>query len=288
MSLLLPATPTVLVQGITGRFGHYFAKIMLDYGTNIVGGVTPGKGGAWFHGKPVFDTMKRAVESTGANVSLIAVPPENASDAMFEAIDAGIRAVICITENMPKHDIMRALHYARQHKVTVYGPASAGICLPELALIGMIPPYVVKRGNVGVVGKSGTLLYQIAYMLTKIGIGQSAVVSIGSGALVGTSLVDVLEAFESDGNTERVVVLGEIGGREEYSVAQYVLNEMSKPVIGMVVGQRLPNGMRFGHGGAIATGFGTSAEEKIAEWRKVGIRVAGMPEEVPKLLTELD
>lgn len=288
MSTILSLSPMVIVQGITGRFGHYFTKVMLNYGTDIVGGVTPGKGGEWFLGKPVFDTMKRAVESTGANTSLVAVPPEFASDAIFEAINAGIKSIICITEHMPLHDTMRVIRYARQNGVSLLGPNSSGICLPNRTLIGMIPPYVSAQGNIGIVSKSGTLLHQVAHLLTKVGMGQSALVSIGGGSLVGTSLVSVLQAFEDDINTERVVVIGEIGGREELDVSNYARNEMTKPIVGMIVGHRLPKGYRFGHGGAMVGGLGTSAEEKEDEWTKAGIRIAHLPEDIPKLLTHID
>jgi succinyl-CoA synthetase alpha subunit len=288
MTLQLDDKTTVIIQGITGRYGEHYTQKMIDYGTQVVGGVTPGKGGEWFDNRPIFDTVARAVDATDAHTSLIVVPPPYAADAMFEAINAGIKTIVCITEHIPVRDTMRVLHYAKLKGVTIIGPNSSGIMIPNQLLIGLIPPNVGLAGNIGVVSKSGTLLYDVATILTKVRLGQTMLISVGSDPLSGVTLRDMLEYFENDPNTERVVMLGSVGGRDEIDVAEYVRDEMTKPVIAMVTGHHAPKLKRLGHAGAILDGLQTSAEEKISALQAVGVRIATYPEQIPDLLLNLD
>ena len=284
MSILIDRSARVLVQGITGRQGGFHARLMMDYGTDVVGGVTPGKGGEWFEGKPVFDTMRMAVETTNADVSLVTVPARFAADALLEAADAGIRLVICLTEHIPVADMMKAIAFCRRRGARLIGPNCPGVMTPGQAKVGIIPAMVATAGNVGVVSKSGTLTYEVGFAMKNAGIGMSTIVGIGGDPVIGTTFVDVLEMFENDPETEKVALLGEIGGSAEIAAADYIKNSMTKPVAAFVAGRSAPPGKRMGHAGAIVDGGEGSAEEKIQALEAAGARVAANPEEIPGLL----
>ncbi len=285
MSILIDRNSKVLVQGITGRQGGFHAKLMIEYGTNVLGGVTPGKGGEWFEGKPVFDTMRKAVETTNADVSLVTVPARFAADAIMEAADAGIQLVICLTEHIPVSDMMRALSYCVQKGTRLIGPNCPGVMTPGQAKVGIIPAMVAVPGNVGVVSKSGTLTYEVGFAMKNAGIGNSTIVGIGGDPVIGTTFVDILEMFENDPETEKVALLGEIGGSAEILAAEYIKNSMTKPVAAFIAGRSAPAGKRMGHAGAIVDGGEGSADEKIAALAAAGARVAANPEEIPDLLS---
>lgn len=285
MSILIDRNSKVLVQGITGRQGGFHAKLMMEYGTDVVGGVTPGKGGEWFEGKPVFDTMRKAVETTNADVSLVTVPARFAADAMMEAADAGVRLVICLTEHIPVSDMMRVVSYCAQQGTRLIGPNCPGVMTPGQAKVGIIPAMVAVPGNVGVVSKSGTLTYEVGFAMKNAGIGNSTIVGIGGDPVIGTTFVEVLEMFENDPETEKVALLGEIGGSAEIVAAEYIKNAMTKPVAAFIAGRSAPPGKRMGHAGAIVDGGEGSAEEKIQALEAAGARVAANPEEIPGLLS---
>jgi len=284
MAILIDRSARVLVQGITGRQGGFHAKLMMDYGTDVVGGVTPGKGGEWFEGAPVFDTMRMAVETTNANVSLVTVPARFAADAIMEAADAGVALVICLTEHIPVSDMMRVLAVCRGRGTRLIGPNCPGVMTPGQAKVGIIPAMVATPGNVGVVSKSGTLTYEVGFAMKNHGIGISTIVGIGGDPVIGTTFVDVLEMFENDPETEKVALLGEIGGSAEIAAASYIKNTMTKPVAAFIAGLSAPPGKRMGHAGAIVDGGEGSAEEKILALEAAGARVAANPEEIPSLL----
>ncbi len=284
MAILIDKTARVLVQGITGRQGGFHAKLMMDYGTDVVGGVTPGKGGEWFEGKPVFDTMRMAVETTNADVSLVTVPARFAADAIMEAADAGIELVICLTEHIPVSDMMKVITFCRRRGARLIGPNCPGLMTPGQAKVGIIPAMVAMPGNVGVVSKSGTLTYEVGFAMKNHGIGISTIVGIGGDPVIGTTFVDVLEMFENDPETEKVALLGEIGGSAEIAAADYIKNAMTKPVAAFIAGRSAPPGKRMGHAGAIVDGGEGSAEEKILALEAAGARVAANPEEIPNLL----
>ena len=284
MSILIDRTARVLVQGITGRQGGFHAKLMLEYGTDVVGGVTPGKGGEWFEGKPVFDTMRMAVATTNADVSLVTVPARFAADAIMEAADAGIKLVICLTEHIPVSDMMKVVAFCQRRGTRLIGPNCPGVMTPGQAKVGIIPAMVATPGNVGVVSKSGTLTYEVGFAMKNHGIGISTIVGIGGDPVVGTTFVDVLEMFENDPETEKVALLGEIGGSAEIVAADYIKNAMTKPVAAFIAGRSAPPGKRMGHAGAIVDGGEGSAEEKILALEAAGARVAANPEEIPGLL----
>ncbi len=285
MSILIDRSSKVLVQGITGRQGGFHAKLMMEYGTDVVGGVTPGKGGEWFEGKPVFDTMRKAVETTNADVSLVTVPARFAADAIMEAADAGVRLVICLTEHIPVSDMMKALSFCAQKSTRLIGPNCPGLMTPGQAKVGIIPAMVAEPGNVGVVSKSGTLTYEVGFAMKNAGIGNSTIVGIGGDPVIGTTFVEVLEMFENDPETEKVALLGEIGGSAEIIAAEYIKNAMTKPVAAFIAGRSAPPGKRMGHAGAIVDGGEGSAEEKIQALEAAGARVAANPEEIPDLLS---
>jgi succinyl-CoA synthetase alpha subunit len=285
--MILPNQSRIVIQGITGRYGEHYTKRMIDYGTPVVAGVTPTRGGEWFENRPIFDTVRQAVESTDANVSLVAVPAPFASDALLETIDAGIKTIVCLTEHIPVHDMLKVVHVAKQHEVTLLGPNTSGLLIPNKILLGMILAEAGSVGNIGVVAKSGTLLCDVGLMLTRVRLGQTALISIGSDPICGVSLRDVLELFESDPATERVVLLGEIGGQEEMVAADFIREEMTKPVIGMIAGHGLPQNKRFGHASAISQ-TGTTAEEKIDYLLNAGVRIAQYMEQIPQLLINQD
>lgn len=284
MAILIDRNSKVLVQGITGRQGGFHAKLMMEYGTDVVGGVTPGKGGEWFEGKPVFDTMRMAVATTNADVSLVTVPARFAADAIMEAADAGIRLIICLTEHIPVSDMMKVVSFCTTCGTRLIGPNCPGVMTPGQAKVGIIPAMVAFPGNVGVVSKSGTLTYEVGFAMKNRGIGISTIVGIGGDPVIGTTFVDVLEMFENDPETEKVALLGEIGGSAEIVAADYIRNAMTKPVAAFVAGRSAPPGKRMGHAGAIVDGGEGSADEKIQALEAAGARVASNPEEIPDLL----
>ncbi|HML41062.1 MAG TPA: succinate--CoA ligase subunit alpha [Bellilinea sp.] len=286
MSILINSNSRVMVQGITGREGLFHTQQMVAYGTNVVAGITPGKGGDWvLEGKvPVFDSAKVAVEATGADVSVIFVPARFAADAIFEAADAGIGLVFCITEMIPVQDMMRVREYLDQKGVRLVGPNCPGALTPGEAKVGIIPGNIAIPGDIGVVSRSGTLTYELLYALKGKGMGASTCVGIGGDPVNGTNFIDVLSLFEADPYTDQVVMIGEIGGSDEEQAAEYVSRYMTKPVVAFIAGQTAPPGKRMGHAGAIIEGGSGTAEEKIRILNEAGVRVAKHPEEIPDLL----
>ncbi|GAB4419958.1 MAG: succinate--CoA ligase subunit alpha [Anaerolineae bacterium] len=284
MAILIDHNTRLLVQGITGREGLFHTEQMIEYGTNVVGGVTPGKGGEWVLGKPVFDTVKAAREATGANTSVIYVPAAFAADAIYEAIDAEIDLIVCITEGIPIRDMMQVRARLDQSKSRLIGPNCPGLLTPGQAKVGIMPGHIAMPGSVGVVSRSGTLTYEVVYALTQRGIGQSTCVGIGGDPINGTSFIDVLQMFEDDPQTEKVVLIGEIGGTEEEKAAQFIATTMTKPVVAFIAGQTAPPGKRMGHAGAIVEGGSGTAAEKIAALQAAGVTVAEHPEQIPDLL----
>ena len=286
MSILVNKNTRLLVQGITGHEGMFHTQQMVQYGTNVVAGVTPGKGGEWvLDGKvPVFDSVKVAVEVTGPNTSVIFVPARGAADAILEAADAGIELIICITEGVPVADMMRVRRFLDQRSVRLIGPNCPGLLTPGEAKVGIIPGSIAIPGNVGVVSRSGTLTYEVLAALRQSGMGSSTCVGIGGDPINGTSFVDVLELFEADPHTEKVVMIGEIGGSDEETAAEFIATRMTKPVAAFIAGQSAPPGKRMGHAGATIEGGSGGAVEKIAALEAAGVRIAKHPEEIPNLL----
>ena len=284
MSILLDKSSRVVVQGFTGDKGTFHAKEWIAYGTNVVGGVTPGKGGTTHLGLPVFNTVKEAAEATGANASCIFVPAPFAADAIMEAADAGIRLIVCITDGIPAQDMMRVkrymLRYPKERKSTLIGPNTAGIISPGKAMLGIMPGHIYKPGRVGVVTRSGTLGYEAASQMKAIGIGVSTSVGIGGDPINGTSFVDILKLFEKDDETDAVMMIGEIGGPQEAEAALWVRDNMTKPVVGYVAGLTAPFGKRMGHAGAIISAFGDTAKEKAEIMRSSGLGVATSPDKL--------
>lgn len=285
MSILVDKNTRLLVQGITGNEGLFHTTQMVAYGTNVVGGITPGKGGEWVLEKiPVFDSVKSAKESTDANATIIFVPARFAPDAMFEAADAGIPLIICITEGVAISDMMRVRNYLDQKNVRLIGPNCPGLLTPSEAKVGIIPGDIAIPGNVGVVSRSGTLTYEVLYAMKNLGMGASTCVGIGGDPVNGTNFIDVLEMFEDDPHTEKVIMIGEIGGNEEEKAAEFIRTKMTKPVASFIAGQTAPPGKRMGHAGAIIEGGEGSAAEKIKTLEAAGVKVAKHPEEIPTLL----
>jgi malate-CoA ligase subunit alpha len=284
MSVLLDRDTRVIVQGITGRIGGFHAKEMRDYGTNVVGGVTPGKGGASVDGVPVFNTVKEAVEKTGATASIVFVPPPFAADSIMEAADAGIRLCVAITDGIPSQDMIQVKRYMRRYRaenrMTLIGPNCAGVITPGKALLGIMPGHIYQPGHVGIVGRSGTLGYEAAAQMKELGIGVSTSVGIGGDPINGSSFRDILELFERDPDTHAVVMIGEIGGPQEAEAAEFVRDQMSKPVIAYIAGLSAPKGRRMGHAGAIISAFGESANEKVEILREVGVAISPTPAEI--------
>ena len=290
MAILINKETKVLVQGVTGREGEFHTRQMLDYGTNVVAGVTPGKGGQFIeHGDdtvPVFNTVAEAVEMTGADTSVIFVPPPFGADAIFEAIDAGIHGIVCITEGIPIQDMMRCYRFLQERNGWMIGPNCPGLITPGECKIGIMPADIFMPGNVGIVSRSGTLTYEIVDELTRAGLGQTTCVGIGGDPIIGSSFVDVLAWFEDDAETEIVVMAGEIGGNDEEKAAEFI-QTMTKPVIGFIAGKTAPPGKRMGHAGAIVSGSAGTAQAKIAALEAAGAHVVELPSEIPDLVREL-
>jgi succinyl-CoA synthetase alpha subunit len=284
MSILVGKNTRLLVQGITGREGAFHTQQMKEYGTNVVGGVTPGKGGEWIHGVPVFDTVKEAVSTTDANTSIIYVPARFAADAIMEAADAGIKLVICITEGVPVLDMVRVRSFLSQKETRLIGPNCPGLITPGEAKIGIMPGHIHKPGNVGLISRSGTLTYEVVQALTDRGIGQSTAVGIGGDPIIGSSFIDMLTLFESDPLTYHVVLIGEIGGTDEQKAARFIAEKMSKPVTGFIAGRTAPPGKRMGHAGAIISGGKGTAQEKLAVMEECGIKTTRNPAEMGRTL----
>ncbi len=278
MSIFIDNNTKLIVQGITGRDGSFHAKQMMEYGTKVVGGVTPGKGGQQFEGSvPIFDTVYDAVQATGANTSVIYVPPMFAADAMMEAAAAGVKLIVCITEGVPVLDMTRVYPYVKEHGARLIGPNCPGLITPGQSKVGIIPGRICTPGNVGVVSRSGTLTYEIVNQLTKAGIGQSSCVGIGGDPINGTNFIDCLAAFEADPQTKAIAMMGEIGGTDEQEAAAFVKAHMKKPVVGFIAGQTAPPGRRMGHAGAIISGSAGTAAEKIEAFEAAGMGVAKRP-----------
>ncbi len=285
MSILVNKNTRLLVQGITGNEGLFHTRQMVAYGTNVVAGVTPGKGGEWVDEKiPVFDSVKIAADATGANTSIIFVPARFAADAIFEAADAGIPFIVCITEGVPVSDMMRVRNYIDQKGVRLLGPNCPGLLTPGEAKVGIIPGNIAIPGNIGVVSRSGTLTYEVLYALKQVGLGASTCVGIGGDPVNGTNHIDVLQMFEDDPRTDKVVLIGEIGGTDEERAAEFIATKMTKPVVGFIAGQTAPPGKRMGHAGAIIEGGAGTAADKIKALEGAGVKMARHPEEIPQLL----
>ncbi|HSO26497.1 MAG TPA: succinate--CoA ligase subunit alpha [Anaerolineales bacterium] len=286
MSILIDKNTRLLVQGITGNEGLFHTQQMIAYGTQVVAGVTPGKGGEWVLDKvPVFDSVRIAAEATGANVSVIFVPARFAPDAIIEAADAGIPLVVCITEGIPVQDMMRVRNYLDQKNVRLVGPNCPGLLTPGEAKVGIIPGDIAIPGRVGVVSRSGTLTYEVLYALKLKGMGVSTCVGIGGDPINGTNFIDTLALFEDDPQTEKVVLIGEIGGTDEEKAAEFIADHMTKPVAGFIAGRSAPPGKRMGHAGAIVEGGSGLAADKIRALQQVGVQVADHPEQIPDLLS---
>ena len=287
MSIFIDKDTRLVVQGITGRDGSFHTRQMIEYGTSVVAGVTPGKGGQTFEGSvPIFNTVEEAVKQGGANTSVIYVPPAFAADAMFEAADAGIEFIVCITEGVPVLDMTRVRPYVLDKGVRLLGPNCPGLLSAGKSKVGIIPGHITHPGPVGLVSKSGTLTYEVVYKLKAAGIGTTTCVGIGGDPINGTSFIDCLAAFEADPETKAIVMLGEIGGTDEQEAAAYVRESVTKPVVGFIAGQTAPPGRRMGHAGAIISGSAGTAEEKITAFRDNGIGVAQRPVDVVGLIRE--
>jgi len=287
MSILVNKDTRLVVQGITGREGEFHTRQMLDYGTNVVAGVTPGKGGGWVASVPVFDTVGDAVNATEANTSIIYVPARFAPDAILEAADAGIKVVVCITEGIPVLDMIKIRAYLDCASTRLIGPNCPGIITPGEAKVGIMPGRIHTPGPIGVVSRSGTLTYEVVHGLTERGLGQSTAIGIGGDPIIGTDFIDVLKLFEEDLQTEQVVLIGEIGGTDEQRAADFVARYMTKPVTAFIAGQTAPPGKRMGHAGAIIEGSEGTAAEKIAAFESLGVRVAKHPGEIADLVAQL-
>ncbi|MBI4639305.1 MAG: succinate--CoA ligase subunit alpha [Candidatus Tectomicrobia bacterium] len=286
MSILIDANTRVLVQGITGNQGSFHAQQCAEYGTKVVGGVTPGRGGTDFQGIPVFDTVDQAVRSTGANASIIFVPAPFAQDAILEAIEAKLDLVICITDGVPVIDMVEVRRYLQGRTTRLIGPNCPGIISPSKCKIGIMPAHIHKEGHVGVVSRSGTLTYEVVYQLTELGIGQSTCIGIGGDPIVGMNFIDVLELFEADPETQAMAMIGEIGGTAEEEASEFIQKHVTKPVAGFIAGQTAPPGRRMGHAGAIISGGKGTAEEKMAAMEAAGIRVCKSPADMGQTIAE--
>ena len=285
MSIFIDNNTTLLVQGITGRDGSFHAKQMMEYGTKVVAGVTPGKGGQQFEGTvPIFNTVAQAVAATGANTSVIYVPPPFAADAMMEAAAAGVKLIVCITEGVPVLDMTKVYPFVKEMGARLLGPNCPGLITPGQSKVGIIPGRICTPGPVGVVSRSGTLTYEIVNLLTKAGIGQSTCVGIGGDPINGTNFIDALAAFEADPQTKVVAMMGEIGGTDEQEAAEFVRTKMTKPVVGFIAGQTAPPGRRMGHAGAIISGSAGTAAEKLEAFAAAGMGIAKRPVDFVELV----
>jgi succinyl-CoA synthetase alpha subunit len=287
VSIFINRQTKLVVQGITGRDGSFHTKQMLEYGTAVVAGVTPGRGGQTFEAKvPVFDTMADAVAATGPNTSVIYVPSRFAADAVYEAADAGIQLIVCITEGIPVLDMTRVMPYVRERGARLIGPNCPGVISPGESKVGIIPGQICRPGRIGVVSRSGTLTYEVIHQLTRNGLGQSSCVGIGGDPIIGTNFTDCLAAFQADPGTDAIVMIGEIGGTDEQNAARYVAEHVRKPVVGFIAGQTAPPGRRMGHAGAIISGSSGTAAEKMEALKTAGVGVMARPADVVPLLQE--
>ena len=286
MSIFIDKKTRLVVQGITGRDGAFHTKQMLDYGTKVVAGMTPGKKGERVEGVPVFNTVHEAVEATGTNASVIFVPAAFSADAIMEAVEAGVDLVVCITEGIPTLDMVRVYEFVRQRKTRLIGPNCPGLISPGKSKVGILPGQICKPGPVGVVSRSGTLTYEVIWQLTSAGFGQSTCIGIGGDPIIGTNFIDCLDAFNQDPQTRAVVMIGEIGGTDEEEAAAFIKRKMKKPVVAFIAGRTAPPGKRMGHAGAIISGGTGTAEEKIAALTKAGVPVAREPAEIPELIRD--
>ena len=284
MSILIDKSTKLIVQGITGRDGGFHTSKMKEYGTNIVGGTSPGKAGEFVDELPVFNTVRDAVIETGANTSVIFVPAPFAKDAMMEAADAGIKLIVCITEGVPTLDVVEAHNFIKRKGANLIGPNCPGLMSPGKSLVGIMPYAVFKEGKTGVISRSGTLTYEVVYNLTEKGIGQSTAVGVGGDPVVGLYYIELLEMFENDPETDSIVLIGEIGGDAEEQAAEYIKNHVTKPVVAFIAGQQAPPGKQMGHAGAIISSGSGTAAEKIAAFEAVGVPVAKEPKEIPDIL----
>ena len=291
MSILLDRDTRVIVQGITGRMARFHTKDMLEYGTNLVGGVVPGKGGEKVEGVPVFDTVKEAVTATGAEASLVFVPPPFAADSIMEAADGGIRYCVCITDGIPAGDMIRVkrymMRYPKERRMLLTGPNCAGTISPGKALLGIMPGHIYLPGNVGIIGRSGTLGYEAAAQLKELGLGVSTSVGIGGDPINGSSFKDILERFQNDADTDVICMIGEIGGPQEAEAADYIRDHVTKPVVAYVAGLTAPKGRTMGHAGAIISAFGESASEKVEILENVGVTIAENPAVIGKTVADV-
>jgi succinyl-CoA synthetase alpha subunit len=287
MAIIVDRDTRVVVQGLTGSEGSFHGTRNRDYGTQVVAGVTPGKGGQDVSGIPVFDTVAEAVAETGANTTMVFVPARFAADAIYEAVDAGIGTVVCIAEGLPAHEMLGVYNYIRPREITMIGPNCPGALSPGKANVGIIPAEIFSEGSIGLVSRSGTLTYQIGHELTQLGLGNSTIVGIGGDPVVGSSFIDILARFEADDETEYVVMVGEIGGDEEEKAAEFIEREMTKPVLAYIAGFTAPPGKTMGHAGAIISGSSGTAEGKKEALEARGVRVATTPTEVASLVAEV-
>ena len=287
MSILVNKDTRLVVQGITGREGEFHTRQMQEYGTNIVAGVTPGKGGGWIAGIPVFDTVREAVNATEANTSIIYVPSRFAPDAILEAAYSGIEVVVCITEGIPVLDMIKVRVQLDCMNTRLIGPNCPGLITPGEAKVGIMPAHIHTAGPIGIVSRSGTLTYEVVYALTEKGLGQSTAIGIGGDPIIGTDFIDVLGLFEEDSQTQQIVLIGEIGGTDEQRAAEFIAKKMTKPVTAFIAGQTAPPGKRMGHAGAIIEGGEGTAAEKITAFEAVGVRVARHPGEIAELVAKL-
>jgi len=286
MSILVNNDTKLVVQGITGRDGSFHTGQMLKYGTKVVAGVTPGKGGQKVEGVPVFNSVAEAVDKTGANTSVIFVPAKFSVSAIYEAVDAGIKLIVCISEGIPTIEMVKITAYLKDKDCRLVGPNSPGIVSPGEAKVGILPGHIFKKGPVGVISRSGTLTYEIVDHITKAGLGQSTCIGIGGDPIIGTKFIDCLKLFAEDKNTEAVVIVGEIGGRDEQDTAEYVKKNFNKPVFGFIAGKTAPPDKRMGHAGAIISGTSGTAAEKIKVFKECGIKVGDTSAEVARLVKE--